>query len=54
MRKENINEYVKEIDNRINVGEIFSRKQLMEIFKISGQSGIMKTNALKLFSFDYI
>ena len=37
---------LREIDNRINVGEIFSRKQLMEMFKISGQSGIMKTNAL--------
>ena len=37
---------LREMDNRINVGEIFSRKQLMEMFKISGQSGIMKTNAL--------
>ena len=40
---------LREMDNRINVGEIFSRKQLMEMFKISGQSGIMKTNALKSF-----
>ena len=30
----------------INIGDIFTREQLMKIFKISGQSGIMKTNTL--------
>lgn len=38
-------EQLKVID-KLNIGEIFSRKQLMEMFKISGQSGIMKTNTL--------
>ncbi len=32
--------------NNINIGDVFSREQLMAIFKISGQSGIMKTNVL--------
>lgn len=30
----------------INIGDIFTREQLMTIFKINGQSGIMKTNIL--------
>ena len=30
----------------MNIGDIFTRDQLMAIFKISGQSGIMKTNSL--------
>ncbi len=32
--------------NNINIGDIFTRDQLMAIFKISGQSGMMKTNIL--------
>ena len=32
--------------NGLNIGDVFTRKQLMKIFKISGQSGIMKTNTL--------
>lgn len=32
--------------NNINIGDVFTRDQLMAIFKISGQSGIMKTNSL--------
>lgn len=32
--------------NGINIGDIFTREQLMAIFKISGQSGMMKTNTL--------
>lgn len=32
--------------NNINIGDVFTRDQLMAIFKISGQSGIMKTNTL--------
>ena len=30
----------------INIGDSFTREQLMNIFKISGQSGMMKTNLL--------
>lgn len=30
--------------NSIRIGDIFTKQQLMDIFKISGQSGIMKTN----------
>ena len=30
----------------INIGDIFTREQLMNIFKISGQSGMMKSNTL--------
>lgn len=37
---------LKEIDDMINIGEMFSREQLMKMFKISGQSGIMKTKTL--------
>lgn len=33
----------KTIDS-LTIGDVFSREQLMDIFKISGQSGIMKTN----------
>lgn len=33
------------IDNMI-IGDVFTRDQLMSIFKISGQSGMMKTNTL--------
>ena len=33
------------IDN-MTIGDIFTRDQLMSIFKISGQSGMMKTNTL--------
>lgn len=36
---------IKLIDS-INVGDIFNRDQLMNLFKISGQSGMMKTNKL--------
>lgn len=32
--------------NNLNIGDVFTRDQLMAIFKISGQSGIMKTNSL--------
>lgn len=32
--------------NNMNIGDVFTRDQLMAIFKISGQSGIMKTNSL--------
>ena len=32
--------------NSINICDVFTRDQLMAIFKISGQSGIMKTNSL--------
>jgi len=32
--------------NSLNIGDVFTREQLMAIFKISGQSGIMKTNTL--------
>lgn len=32
--------------NNMNIGDVFTRDQLMDIFKISGQSGIMKTNSL--------
>lgn len=32
--------------NSINIGDTFTRDQLMAIFKISGQSGMMKTNSL--------
>ncbi len=35
-----------EFINRMNIGDTFTRDQLMAIFKISGQSGIMKTNTL--------
>ena len=38
-------EQLKFISN-INIGDIFTREQLMAIFKISGQSGMMKTNTL--------
>lgn len=38
-------ENLKRIES-ISVGDTFTREQLMNIFKISGQSGIMKTNAL--------
>jgi len=30
----------------INIGDIFTREQLMAIFKINGQKGMMKTNTL--------
>lgn len=32
--------------NNLNIGDVFTREQLMAIFKISGQAGIMKTNTL--------
>lgn len=32
--------------NNINIGDVFNRDQLITIFKISGQSGMMKTNTL--------
>lgn len=32
--------------NNINIGDVFTHDQLMKTFKISGQSGIMKTNSL--------
>lgn len=32
--------------NNMKIGDLFTRDQLMAIFKISGQSGMMKTNAL--------
>ena len=32
--------------NSMTIGDIFTRDQLMSIFKISGQSGMMKTNTL--------
>ena len=32
--------------SNINIGDIFNREQLMAIFKISGQAGMMKTNTL--------
>ncbi len=32
--------------NDLNIGDVFNHDQLMAIFKISGQSGIMKTNIL--------
>lgn len=32
--------------NNIHIGDIFTRQQLMQLFKISGQSGIMKTTTL--------
>ena len=32
--------------NKMVIGDIFTRDQLMNIFKISGQSGMMKTNTL--------
>lgn len=32
--------------NHLNIGDVFTRDQLMSLFKISGQSGIMKTNRL--------
>ena len=34
------------IINNMTIGDIFTRDQLMSIFKISGQSGMMKTNTL--------
>ncbi len=34
------------IINNFSIGDIFTREQLMNIFKISGQSGMMKTNLL--------
>ena len=34
------------IINSMTIGDIFTRDQLMSIFKISGQSGMMKTNTL--------
>lgn len=33
--------------NNINIGDIFSRDQLMTVFKISGQSGMMKSNTVQ-------
>ena len=38
-------EQLKKIDE-LRIGDVFSRVQLMSLFKISGQSGIMKTNTL--------
>ena len=38
-------ENILNIEN-IKIGEIFTREQLMNLFKISGQSGMMKTNSL--------
>lgn len=35
-----------EFINNIKIGDTFTREQLMAIFKISGQAGIMKTNTL--------
>ena len=35
-----------EFINNIKIGDIFTRDQLMAIFKISGQAGMMKTNTL--------
>lgn len=35
-----------ELINNFKIGDIFTRDQLMAIFKISGQAGIMKTNTL--------
>lgn len=35
-----------EFINNINIGDVFTREQLMAIFVISGQSGMMKTNTL--------
>ena len=32
--------------NHINIGDIFTREKIMSLFKVSGQSGIMKTNSL--------
>jgi len=32
--------------NNINIGDVFTREQLVAIFKISGQAGMMKTNTL--------
>lgn len=32
--------------NNMNIGDVFTRDQLMSIFKISGMAGIMKTNTL--------
>ena len=34
------------IINNMTIGDIFTRDQLMSLFKISGQSGMMKTNTL--------
>lgn len=31
---------------KIKIGETFTREQIMNLFKVSGQSGIMKTNSL--------
>lgn len=33
--------------NNINIGDVFSRDQLMTIFKISGQAGMMKSNTVQ-------
>lgn len=35
-----------EFINNMSIGDVFTRDQLMTIFKISGQAGIMKTNSL--------
>ena len=35
-----------EFINNMNIGDVFTRDQLMAIFKVSGQAGIMKTNSL--------
>lgn len=35
-----------EVINNMSIGDVFTRDQLMTIFKISGQAGIMKTNSL--------
>ena len=35
-----------ELINNFKIGDIFTREQLMAIFKISGQAGMMKTNLL--------
>ncbi len=32
--------------NHLNIGDVFTKDQLMSLFKISGHSGIMKTNRL--------
>lgn len=37
-----------EFINNISIGDVFTRDQLMAIFKISGQSGMMKTNLLNM------
>ena len=38
-------ENILDIEN-IKIGEIYTREQLMNLFKISGQAGMMKTNTL--------